>query len=151
MLGSVARKLRIFGFDTIYMADTGDEEVLERGIRQGRVILTADRELYRRIVKEGARGVLVEGTSDLDDMAHIFAKLGLRIDTSAIGSRCTACNGTLAGKTRPQVEGIVPSSVLERHEEFYQCLSCSKVYWDGGHMGRIRTFADRLAARLSKG
>lgn len=151
MLGSVARKLRIFGFDTVYMVHAGDDEVLKRGIEQGRIIVTADKELYRRIVKEGARGVLVEGASDLDDMAHIFAKLGLRVDASAIGSRCTACNGTLEGKTRPQVEGIVPSSVLERHDEFYQCLSCSKVYWDGGHMGRMRAFAEKLAARLSKG
>jgi uncharacterized protein with PIN domain len=95
--------------------------------------------------------VLVEGADDLDDMTHVFSKLGLQVDMSAIGSRCTACNGELGARKRPQVEGVVPESVLERHEDFYQCLSCGKVYWEGGHMGRIRAFAATLAARLSKG
>src|SRR5919202_2153926 len=58
MLGSVARKLRIFGFDTLYIAHTHDDEIMKIGIEQGRVILTADRELFKRIVKAGAKGVL---------------------------------------------------------------------------------------------
>jgi len=47
MLGSVARKLRIFGFDTLYIAHAHDDEILKTGIEQGRVILTADKELFK--------------------------------------------------------------------------------------------------------
>ena len=53
MLGSIARKLRIFGFDTIYLAHARDDEILKIGIEQDRVILTADKELFKRIVKVG--------------------------------------------------------------------------------------------------
>ena len=44
MLGSIARKLRIFGFDTIYIFAHADDEILKIGIEQDRVILTADKE-----------------------------------------------------------------------------------------------------------
>src|SRR5215510_2346594 len=61
MLGSIARKLRIFGFDTLYLAQAGDNEILRIGMEEGRVILTADKELFKRIIKVGARGVLLRG------------------------------------------------------------------------------------------
>jgi uncharacterized protein len=41
MLGSIARKLRIFGFDTLYNAQVNDDEILKIGMEQDRVILTA--------------------------------------------------------------------------------------------------------------
>jgi uncharacterized protein with PIN domain len=154
MLGSVARKLRIFGFDTLYLAtDTSDNEILRIGIEQQRVIITADRELFKRIVKQSAQGVLVEGTSDLYDMAHIFSKLGISAGLFNIGSRCTVCNGTLYKKMPLEVDRLVPANVLSRHKEFWQCTNCSKVYWDGGHLGDIRDFARKLERLLdvSKG
>lgn len=153
MLGSVARKLRIFGFDTLYVPDTDDDYILKVGAEQGRVILTADRELFRRMTKEGAKGVLVDGTSDLDDIAHVFGKLGVSVDPSKIGSRCTACNGVLETRAPEQVSNLVPEAVRARHSQFWQCPGCQKVYWEGGHLGRIRDFARRLEVRLgvSKG
>lgn len=81
MLGSVARKLRIFGFDTLYIAHARDDEILKTGIEQGRVILTADKELFKRVVKAGARGVLVSGGSDVDDLVHILSKNGVTSST----------------------------------------------------------------------
>ncbi len=37
MLGSVARKLRIFGFDTLYIKHIHDDEILKIGIEGNRV------------------------------------------------------------------------------------------------------------------
>src|ERR671922_1715716 len=106
MLGSIARKLRFFGFDTLYIAHAHDDEILKMGIEQDRVILTADKELFKRIVKVGARGVLVGGgASDLEDLAHIFAKSGIKsLDINGIGSRCSVCNGLLEERTSDQVK-----------------------------------------------
>ena len=44
MLGSIARKLRVFGFDTLYNAQAHDDEILKIAMEQDRVILTADKE-----------------------------------------------------------------------------------------------------------
>jgi uncharacterized protein with PIN domain len=159
MLGSIARKLRFLGFDTLYIAHAQDNEVLKMGIEQDRVILTADRELFRRIVKIGARGVLVSGgPSELEDLAHIFTKCGIKsIDMNDIGSRCSVCNGLLEERTSDEVKNknnnydgviIVPDRVIACHNQFFQCITCGKIYWEGGHIKRIRALARSLDAKL---
>lgn len=150
MLGSLARKLRIFGFDTDYLVDTDDDEVLKRGIEQGRVILTADKEFFKRITKHGTRGVLVGSEGDLEGMVHVLSKLGLTLDDEKMGSRCAACNGLLKEVTPKEADGV-PEGVLHHHSQFYKCSSCGKIYWEGGHMERMSDFAKKVRARLAKG
>ncbi|MFL6480771.1 MAG: Mut7-C RNAse domain-containing protein [Nitrososphaera sp.] len=160
MLGNIARKLRIFGFDTIYLAQTTDNEILKMGIEQDRVILTADKELFRRIVKIGARGVLVSGrVSELEDLIDILTKNGIRsVGMNGIGSRCSICNGLLEKRTSYQVKNNVgnydqavvhvPDKVMACHDQFFQCTSCGKIYWEGGHLKRIRSFVQDLDIKL---
>ena len=160
MLGNIARKLRIFGFDTIYLAHTPDDEILKIGIDQDRVILTADREFFKRIVKAGARGVLVSGgASELEDLIHIFTKNGITaVGTNGIGSRCSVCNGPLEKRTSNQVKNRhgsndhvlidVPDKVISCHKQFFECTACGKIYWEGGHLKGIRSLAQNLDAKL---
>src|SRR2546428_5874390 len=49
MLGSLARKLRIFGYDTLYRAHMEDDEFLNIGIEHDRISVTCDRDLFRRV------------------------------------------------------------------------------------------------------
>jgi uncharacterized protein with PIN domain len=160
MLGNIARKLRIFGFDTIYLAQATDNEILKIGIEQDRVILTADRELFRRIIKVGARGVLVSGrVSELEDLINILTKNGIRsVGMNGVGSRCSVCNGLLERRTPSQVKNNVgsndqavvrvPDKVMTCHDQFFQCTSCGKIYWEGDHMKRIRAFVQDLDSKL---
>ena len=165
MLGNIARKLRIFGFDTLYMAQAHDDEILRIGIKQDRVILTADKELFKRIVKVGARGVLVSaGASELEDLVHILTENGITsIGMNGVGSRCSVCNGHLEKRTSDQVKNddgcsnnnnnddddvIVPDKVIACHKQFFQCIACGKIYWEGGHLKRIRALVRNLDAKL---
>ncbi len=164
MLGNIARKLRIFGFDTLYMAQAHDNEILKTGIKQDRVILTADKELFKRIVKVGARGVLVSaGASELEDLVHILTENGITsIGMNGVGSRCSVCNGHLEKRTSDQVKNddgcnsnnnnnndvIVPDKVIACHKQFFQCIACGKIYWEGGHLKRIRALVRNLDAKL---
>ncbi len=163
MLGNIARKLRIFGFDTLYMAQANDDEILKTGIKQDRVILTADKELFKRIVKVGARGVLVSsgGASELEDLVHILTENGITsIGMNGIGSRCSVCNGHLEERTSDQVKNdddgcnnsnndvIIPDKVIACHNQFFQCIACGKIYWEGGHLKRIRALVRNLDAKL---
>jgi len=163
MLGNIARKLRIFGFDTIYLAHARDDEILKTGIEQDRVILTADRELFKRVVKVGARGVLVSGgASELEDLIHILTKNGITsVGTSGICSRCSICNGPLEERTSDQVKNDhgsndhavidVPDKVISCHKQFFECTECGKIYWEGGHLKGIRSLAQTLDAKLVGG
>jgi uncharacterized protein with PIN domain len=60
MLGNIARKLRIFGYDTLYLKDTSDTSILGIAMREKRILLTRDKELFRRVIKEGIEGMLLE-------------------------------------------------------------------------------------------
>jgi len=162
MLGSIARKLRIFGFDTLYLAQATDNEILRIGMEEGRVILTADKELFKRIIKVGARGVLVSGSaSELEDLINILTKNGIRsVGMNGIGSRCSVCNGLLEERAVHQIKNNVdgsnnhqtiiniPDKVVAIHNQFFQCTSCSKIYWEGGHLKRIRAFVQDLDSKI---
>jgi uncharacterized protein with PIN domain len=151
MLGSVARKLRIFGYDTLYLVHVEDSEVLKIGLEQDRIILTADKEFFKRIVKANARGVLVDGTDEVDDLVHVFEKNGIRsIDEPGTISRCSVCNGELNETSVKEAEEELPEKIATNHEVFFRCTSCSKLYWEGSHMKRIKALARRVDSRLAR-
>jgi uncharacterized protein len=160
MLGRTARKLRIFGFDTLYIPRADDKDILKIGIEQDRVILTSDKDLFKRILKVGARGVFIpSGIDDFEELAHIFGEVGIRaVDMNSIGSRCSLCNGLLEQRTSDQVKYIsnngergaimVPDKVVAWHNQFFQCTSCGKMYWEGSHLENIKSLARNLDAEL---
>ena len=152
MLGSVARTLRIFGFDTLYLRHFNDDDVLKIGVSQRRIILTCDRELFRRIVKAGAHGVLLKGSDDLEDIAHVLSKYEIpSIGFSTLNSRCSICNGLIIrGRSISDIKRHLPSNVIKWHEEFFQCTNCYKVYWEGSHIIRIRAWARELNMKLKE-
>ena len=152
MLGSVARKLRIFGFDTLYLRHFNDDDVLKIGVAQDRIILTCDRDLFRKIVKAGAHGALLKGSDDLEDIAHVLSKCKITsIGFSTLNSRCSICNGLIIrGRSISDIKIHLPSNVIKWYEEFFQCTNCNKVYWEGSHIIRIRAWARELNMKLKE-
>ena len=60
MLGKIARKLRIFGFDTVYESKIDDMDILNSSKYYGRIVLTSDRALFRRCKKKGLDAILMD-------------------------------------------------------------------------------------------
>ena len=150
MLGGIARKLRFFGFDTLYMVHAHDDDVLNEGICSDRIILTADRELFKRMVKKNAKGVLVDGGTELEDLVHVLSKQGIeRVNLDTGNSRCPDCGATLSQRNRAEVSDIIPQAIVSRYNKFFRCSKCGKVYWEGGHYVRMRLLAERINAQLN--
>src|SRR5207245_3517686 len=71
MLGSLARWLRFMGYDTAYPPPAPDRELVDCARREGRILLTRDKELAARVsgsvqvrsddleeqMREGTRGI----------------------------------------------------------------------------------------------
>ena len=144
MLGSLAKWLRRWGYDTLYLGtEPPDRELAEIARRDGRWLLTRDREL----ASLGPRTMLV-GSEPVDDQqAEVFARLGLRPTPDLEASRCSECNGELAPVSREAVAEDVPPYVLRTAARFRRCQGCGRVYWPGTHIGRIRR---RMAAVLGR-
>lgn len=153
MLGSLARKLRIFGFDTLYFKDGGDAE-LEALARKGRrVILTSDSGLFAHSESRGLKAILVEGNTDRERLRSILRRAGPGMTVRLGGttaSRCAVCNGELEVMTRREAAASplkIPPRVLARHRAFYVCSSCSRCYWRGRHWERLRRLAYSLKTK----
>lgn len=138
MLGSLARWLRIMGYDTEYLKDEKDDELLAR---QGeRYLLTRDRQLAQRA---GAMGFYLE-SDELDvQLSAAVERFGLRFDVER--TRCTACNGPLEKVPKDLVKERVAEGTWNGHQDFWRCRDCGKVYWHGAHWRNIRRRMERIS------
>lgn len=151
MLGDIARKLRIFGFDTLYMKDTSDSSILEMALQENRIILTRDKEFFRRVVKAGAEGVLMERYDQIDNIANTLLKYGVRsLSFNPRTARCSRCNGILALIKASDLEGAIPNKILEIHHNFFQCSYCNNIYWEGSHVKPLNLLAQKINTKIEK-
>jgi len=140
MLGSLARWLRIAGYDSIYFRDLDDGRLLEETKDSERVMLTRDRELYQRSLKLGLKSIYLESEEVTAQLSHLKRQLGLKLIAS--NSRCPRCNGLLVETPKADVQDLVPAESFNAFEDFWVCGFCSKVYWKGSHWVKIRETLD---------
>lgn len=136
MLGGLARWLRILGYDVWCEASVEDEVLVRRALRERRWILTRDRRLPDEWRVEGV--VVVEADEPMAQVREIVERLDLAPERERAFSRCPLCNRSLEPVDESVVEGRVPERVREDHEEFRRCPECGRIYWEGGHVRRMR-------------
>lgn len=126
MLGSLARWLRMMGYDTVYDKNIDDGEIAKLARAESRFILTRDRELAKEA------GALLLEEEDLDSqLRSVAAKFGLKFNDDMI--RCSTCNGELQDLPKEQAKDSVPEGAYNHNEKFWKCSKCGKVYWKGTH------------------
>lgn len=140
MLGDLSRWLRISGFDTLYYRDKTDDELLSLAMGTGRILLTRDRDLHKRVIKLGANSVLVSGEGRSQQLQQLKDHLGLTFSPQF--SRCPKCNGELTEISKENVADRVPETSLNAFDEFWGCLECLSVYWKGSHWDNIQKTLD---------
>ncbi len=145
MCGGLTRWLRVFGVDTSYTPGIDDGVLVEHALAEGRLIISADGPLFdRRPLATGqVRGLrLPVGLKLLEQVRYTVRELQLTPGTP----RCTACNGELEAVTRAEVADVVPARSLIWGQDFYRCLACHQVFWEGTHWQKIRRVHDALFA-----
>ena len=133
MLGSLARWLRIMGYDTIYHKDQTDTEIVNAASEEKRFLLTRDKELAFRA---GDRALLIEDDDVMEQLRQVSEVVGVSLDENL--TRCTVCNGELEVLTSREARDLVPEGALKSNDEFHRCVECGKVYWKGSHWVDIR-------------
>lgn len=138
MLGSLARWLRMMGYDTVYDKGMDDEAISRLARSENRFILTRDRELAKE------PGAFMVEEDDLDSqLKAIGAKYGLKLNSDLI--RCSVCNGELVDLPKEQAKDSVPEGALSGNDKFWKCSNCGKVYWKGTHWLGIMERLQRLS------
>jgi len=147
MLGSLARKLRIYGFDVLYNAEISDESILAIAKDEDRIILTSDKGLHNKAVLNELKSVLLSEDEDEDRIVTVFKNFRLKPELNPENSRCPVCNGDIEEVDKNRLKNI-PESVVKRHDHFYSCIKCGKIYWTGSHWSRLKRFSERVRQRL---
>lgn len=143
MLGTLAKWLRLFGFDVFYANDKlSDDELLQIALKEKRVIISRDKELIIRGKKKNLITILIK-TTDIDEQLCQILKIS-PIDENTVLSRCNLCNTVLEQIDKSSVEEFVPKKIFENNKDFWYCNKCKKYYWKGSHYNKIIEKIDEI-------
>jgi len=136
MMGTLARWLRLLGFDVYYANEKiSDDELLVVAEKEKRTIVSRDKQLIERAEKKSLAVVKVSST-DLDEQLRTVTSV-YPVKREMVLSRCSLCNSELVEKNKSKVKDKVPPKVFAAHKGFWYCRKCDKVYWKGSHWDKI--------------
>ncbi len=139
MLGTLATKLRILGFDTLYDKTSNDNTLLKIAFETKRYLLTSDIELFVLSRRKGMRSILITSRDDLSSLVELFVKLGFPRIEPRRTSRCSVCNGILKESRTTTRDG----------KDIYTCVVCNKNYWKGSHWKKLEALFALANSKLA--
>ena len=149
MLGNIAKKLRIMGFDCMYDANIDDNELIRLAKKDNRIIISKDFDLIKKSLKSGIRTIFLEKKDEFGQLYEIILKLKLKkIEIDGNTTRCPKCNSKTECIKKEFVSNKLPDGVLDHNENFWICKNCDKVFWEGSHIINLKKLAERLNERL---
>ncbi|MEE8638050.1 MAG: Mut7-C RNAse domain-containing protein [Candidatus Margulisiibacteriota bacterium] len=134
MLGKLAVRLRMLGFDTSFYGDSADSFLLRKSREEDRILLTRDLEITK---VRGANAFFVSSKKLKDQIREVIEKYDLKISSENMFSRCSVCNEPLQDLPKEKVKDKVPPVVYKLFNEFAYCPKCDKYYWKGTHYEKI--------------
>jgi uncharacterized protein with PIN domain len=148
MLGTLARRLRMLGIDTLFLRDAEDSELKYFVRSQDRILLTKDNQLVQQII---GNAWLVQGFNAREEFASISSQLSTASCKLELLSLCLECNSRLE-----QVEGHkhrlkIPPYVLAEEKRFMGCPGCGKVYWEGTHGSNMKDEVSWMKRKVGAG
>jgi Uncharacterized conserved protein len=136
MLKRLARWLRAAGYDTAVARDgVCDRALIEQAIREGRRLITRDQKLME-IRRAQDVALLLQSNLVVDCVQEISLRLGVDWLYRPF-TRCLLCN-TLLEMAEPALLNRLGWHKHPATRVVYHCPHCAKLYWEGGHVQRMR-------------
>jgi uncharacterized protein with PIN domain len=135
MLGRLAKRLRLRGFDVLYDRTLNDNEIIQLSLEQDRMILTRDTALAARPL--ATNHILVSADRVQEQMEQVLFTLPREIPEAPL-TRCSECNEPLDRIGREEARDLVPHHVYEHKDLFLRCPRCKRTYWYGTHVLRMK-------------
>lgn len=147
-LGTLARYIRLCGFDTLYRNDIDDEELAATSRAEGRVLLTRDVGVLKR--KMVTHGYFVRATAPRDQLVEVVRRFDLSGDLQPF-TRCMKCNGKLLRADKQDVVDEIEPGTARSYDEFLRCSGCASVYWRGAHYERLLALVEAARSPAPSG
>jgi uncharacterized protein with PIN domain len=145
-LGTLARNLRLLGFDVAYDRHGQDRQLLSVMEREDRALLTRDRRLLMHaIVRHG----YCPRSQNADDQTIEVVRRFHLFDSISPFIRCLRCNGPLQKVVKADVIQKLEPLTKIYYEEFRRCTGCGQIYWAGSHFSKLQRRLEKIRARCS--
>jgi uncharacterized protein with PIN domain len=136
MFGTLAKWLRIYGFDAFYATnELNDLDIIEISKKENRILLTRDRKLIPIAKRENIETIEIK-TTDINEQISIVL-MNFKVDKNKILSRCILCNTDVEDIKKEEIAGKVPDRIFEGNDKFWFCKKCNKIYWKGSHYEKM--------------
>lgn len=142
-LGRLAKWLRILGYDTVYFKEENKSSLIIEALREERVILTRNK---RFSPPRSVRFLWIESNSTKEQILQVIKELNLSLDENVMFSRCTICNEEISQVPKDKVKDRVPEYVFKTQSDFFTCLNCQRIYWQGTHWGNVKMALKELGS-----
>ena len=144
MLLGLARWLRFLGFQTWNFQDIQDlKELLRKD--PNIIYLTCSKTNIQQLNPTNyyliTEDMIERQLHKIDDQFGIFQSINLL-------SLCTICNSAVEEVDKKEVGKKVPSNVSTNFDKFWKCPDCQQIYWDGGHIRRLKNKLVRMKIPL---
>jgi uncharacterized protein with PIN domain len=140
MLGTIAKKLRILGFDSKYFTTIEDDDLILIAKKENRAVITKDHSLADNAKKHDILTIEISTLTEKEQMVEIAKNLNIKYEFNTENVRCSTCNGSLRLTEKDQVLDKIPPKISENVKEFWLCDGCKHVYWKGTHIRNLQRF-----------
>ena len=145
-LGTLARNLRLLGFDVAYDPHAEDRQLLTVMKRENRALLTRDRRLLMHAVVE--TGYCPRSQNADEQTVEVIRRFDL-LRCLAPFTRCLRCNAPLLKVSKGEViERLEPLTKIY-YAKFRRCTGCGQIYWAGSHFSKLQKRLEKIRANCA--
>ena len=144
-LGKLSRYMRLCGFDTVYNKEFNDQDIINQALTGNRVILTRDQGLLRN--KKVTHGYCIRSQHTEEQLKEVISRFDLKKRITPF-TRCMICNELLIDTTKQEILCRIQPLTRRYYRKFKICPSCDRIYWNGSHYNRMRSYLKSLNCKL---
>jgi uncharacterized protein with PIN domain len=144
-VGKLARWLRMLGYDAVFFEGEDDAYMIDRALKESRVILTRDTQIMKRGVITGGRlkAILIDSDQPEPQIRQVIDTLHIDFQSRPF-TVCLECNNPLEKRNQEEVKERVPPYVFQTQQQYMECPVCHRIYWRGTHWQAMLRKLERL-------
>jgi len=146
--GKLARWLRMLGYDAVFFEGEDDAYMIDRALKESRVILTRDTQVMKRGVITSGRlkAILIDSDQPEPQVRQVIDTLHIDFQARPF-TVCLECNNPLEERSQEEVEERVPPYVFQTQQQYMECPVCHRIYWRGTHWQAMLQKLERLTKK----
>ena len=140
-LGTLAKWLRILGYDTICEPEGSGRKFYAR-LEDYRILITRSKKIQK--MWGFHNHVFITSNLLVEQLKQVVDQIGIDRGDTRPFSICIHCNLPIGKVDKSDVYGLVPDYIWETHDVFNRCRQCKRIYWSGSHAERSMERIEKL-------